>query len=283
MWALGCELWRAGRDMSLASSSLLRGEITAVGSASSASSGSTATAWTTSHLPTILQLGGMSLQDAGAALLDARCSLAIQQLERAAETNQEYWPRTGFQGLLNFLRSIPVSCPGESLENLAGGLDVAMDAIDEQIQYPHRERAEVLLLSAADILRDAAYLFDPSVGNFSLPKDPRVVGVHFHDDDDDFWEEDDDFGSVNDQLEYISGDMAATLRIREIQKDLVRADNSADPNGRKKLLFRLVRENHPDQNPGKEEDVRPVHRDWPMTSKRRWHKQNEPGSSDRAS
>jgi hypothetical protein len=43
----GCELWRAGRDMSLASSSLLRGEITAVGSASSASSGSTATAWTT--------------------------------------------------------------------------------------------------------------------------------------------------------------------------------------------------------------------------------------------
>jgi hypothetical protein len=34
-------------------------------------------------------------QDAGAALLDARCSLAIQQLERVAETNQEYWPRTG--------------------------------------------------------------------------------------------------------------------------------------------------------------------------------------------
>ena len=34
------------------------------------------------------------------------------------------------------------------------------------VRYPHRERAEVLLLSAADILRDAAYLFDPSVGCF---------------------------------------------------------------------------------------------------------------------
>ena len=42
-------------------------------------------------------IGSMMIhgQDAGAALLDARCSLAIQQLERAAETNQEYWPRTG--------------------------------------------------------------------------------------------------------------------------------------------------------------------------------------------
>ena len=31
----------------------------------------------------------------------------------------------GFQGLLNFLRSTPVSCsPGKSLEHLAGGLDV---------------------------------------------------------------------------------------------------------------------------------------------------------------
>lgn len=143
MWALGCELWRAGRDMSLASSSLLRGEITAVG-ASSTSSGSTATAWTTSHLPTILQLGGVAVQEAGAALLDARCRLAIQQLERAAETNQEYWPKSGFQALLDFLSNPleSVSCsPGNSLEHLAGGLEVAMDAIDEQIQYPHRERA----------------------------------------------------------------------------------------------------------------------------------------------
>ena len=32
------------------------------------------------------------------------------------------------------------------------------------VRYPHRERAEVLLLSAADILRDAAYIFDPSIG-----------------------------------------------------------------------------------------------------------------------
>eukprot|EP00434_Breviolum_minutum_P004745 symbB.v1.2.004182.t1/scaffold233.1/size288367/13 len=264
MWALGCELWRAGRDMALASSSVLRGEITAVdGQQKAAAKG------TTSHLPTILQLGGVAMQDAGAALLDARWHLAIQQLERAADTSQEYWPSKGFESLIDFLfhtthgqmggqtrlRRVGTD-PGQTLEHLARGLDVALDAIDQQIQYPHRERAELLLLSAAEILRDAVYLFDPRASDFSLPKDPRVVGVHFHDDDNDFQE--DNLGTVNDQLEYVSVDMAATLRIREIQKELIRADNSDDPNGRKKLLSRLVRENHPDQNPGKEEEVRPV-------------------------
>ena len=39
--------------------------------------------------------GLLTSQETGAALLDARCRLAIQQLERAAETNQEYWPKSG--------------------------------------------------------------------------------------------------------------------------------------------------------------------------------------------
>ena len=39
---------------------------------------------------------GFTCQDAGAALLDARWHLAIQQLERAADTSQEYWPSKGY-------------------------------------------------------------------------------------------------------------------------------------------------------------------------------------------
>lgn len=60
----GCELWRAGRDMALASSSVLRGEITAVDGRSqkAAAKGTTSTSCR-SHLPTILQLGGVAMQD----------------------------------------------------------------------------------------------------------------------------------------------------------------------------------------------------------------------------
>jgi len=59
----GCELWRAGRDMALASSSVLRGEITAVdGQQKAAAKGTTSTSCR-SHLPTILQLGGAAMQD----------------------------------------------------------------------------------------------------------------------------------------------------------------------------------------------------------------------------
>eukprot|EP00913_Durusdinium_trenchii_P013747 g12907.t1 len=111
-------------------------------------------------------------------------------------------------------------------------------------------------------------LFDPDLGSdFFLPKDPRAVGAHVHDDDEDFHtfyfgiemdRKDDELGSVSDQLEYVSGDMVATLRIRDIQKELMRADHCEESHGRKKLLMRLVRENHPDQNPGREEEVRPV-------------------------
>ena len=34
-------------------------------------------------------------------------------------------------------------------------------------RYPHRERAELLLLSAAEILRDAVYLFDPRASDWT--------------------------------------------------------------------------------------------------------------------
>ncbi|CAJ1410422.1 unnamed protein product [Effrenium voratum] len=260
LWALGCELWRAGRDMALASGSVSRGEISAI-FAEEEEIGSA----TSSHLPTVLQHGGEALQEAGGALLDGRWRLAWQRLERAQGTGQEYWPCQGLNGLVDLVFSMAEmpSMPSalrtwgaaQSLEHLAEGLDSAIDAIDHnfQIQYPHRERAEALLVTATETLRDAAVIFDG--GDFFLPRDPRKVGMHFHDDDGDFWEED-DLGDVSDPLEYISGDLAATLRIRNIQKELIR--DSDGPESRKKLLHRLVRENHPDQNPGKEEEVRPA-------------------------
>ena len=52
-----------------------------------------------SHLPTVLQQGGTAVQEAGAALLDARWHSAVQKLERAADTSQEYWPSRGCDGI----------------------------------------------------------------------------------------------------------------------------------------------------------------------------------------
>mmetsp|Transcript_55231 Transcript_55231/g.103551 ORF Transcript_55231/g.103551 Transcript_55231/m.103551 type:complete len:348 (+) Transcript_55231:29-1072(+) len=267
LWILGCELWCAGRDVALAGGSVAKGEIGAA-AATDVFSGSVGT---TSHLPTVLQQGGSALQEAGGALLDGHWRQAWQHLEAASRTSQEYWPASGFAGLIDlvFIVAEPVSLSqaqfgdrtdmaSASLEHVARGLDVAINSIDHniQIQYPHREKAEALLISAAEILQEATYLLQGS--DCHLPKDPRRVGMHFHDDDDDFWEESDDFGNVYDPLEYISGDMVATLRIRDIQKELIRADRAGDLAGRRKLLNRLVREHHPDQNPGKEEEVRPV-------------------------
>ena len=37
-----------------------------------------------------------------------------------------------------------------------------------RFRYPHRERAELLLLSAAEILRDAVYLFDPRASDWTV-------------------------------------------------------------------------------------------------------------------
>ncbi|CAE7265033.1 PP2A5 [Symbiodinium necroappetens] len=244
-----------------------------------------------------------------------------EEVEVASRASQEYWPASGFSGLIDlvFLVAEPISPTPEHFrfsamrggmrQNMKGvdtwsmgpGDKVAINSIDHNIQlqqlgtisfivaiilntsistlssgaegqagiqfpetclsrYPHREKAEALLVSASDILREATYLFDG--GEFHLPRDPRKVGVHYHDDDDDFWQEgdtkDDVLGDVYDQLEYVSGDMAATLLIRDIQKELIRADQAGDSFGRRKLLNRLIREYHPDQNPGREEEVRPV-------------------------
>lgn len=270
LWTLGCELWSAGRDMALAGGSVAKGEIGAA--PPEFLSGPTGT---TSHLPTVLGQGGSALQEAGGALMDGSWHRAWRRLEVASRASQEYWPASGFSGLIDlvFLVAEPISPTPEhfrdkarvasaSLEHVARGLDVAINSIDHniQLQYPHREKAEALLVSASDILREATYLFDG--GEFHLPRDPRKVGVHYHDDDDDFWQEgdtkDDVLGDVYDQLEYVSGDMAATLLIRDIQKELIRADQAGDSFGRRKLLNRLIREYHPDQNPGREEEVRPV-------------------------
>ncbi|CAE7531449.1 BSU1 [Symbiodinium sp. CCMP2592] len=93
----------------------------------------------------------------------------------ASRASQEYWPAAGFSGLIDlvFLVAEPISPTPEhfrdkasvasaSLEHVARGLDVAINSIDHniQLQYPHREKAEALLVSASDILREATYLFD---------------------------------------------------------------------------------------------------------------------------
>ncbi|CAK9072777.1 unnamed protein product [Durusdinium trenchii] len=127
MWALGCELWLAGRDVALASRSVLRGEI----GATAAPAAPAPRGGTRSHLPTVLQEGGSALQEAGAAFLDARWSSAMVQLERVAQTSQEYWPSRGFDDLiaLVFATSLrrgsvsPARSPADSLEHLAQGLD----------------------------------------------------------------------------------------------------------------------------------------------------------------
>ncbi|CAE7846362.1 PP2A5 [Symbiodinium microadriaticum] len=195
-----------------------------------------------------------------------------EEVEVASRASQEYWPASGFSGLIDlvFLVAEPISPTPEHFpfsavrggmrQNMKGvdtwsmgpGDKVAINSIDHniQLQYPHREKAEALLVSASDILREATYLFDGG-GEFHLPRDPRKVGEEGD-------TKDDVLGDVYDQLEYVSGDMAATLLIRDIQKELIRADQAGDSFGRRKLLNRLIREYHPDQNPGREEEVRPV-------------------------
>ncbi|CAE7372656.1 C27B7.6 [Symbiodinium natans] len=98
LWTLGCELWSAGRDMALAGGSVAKGEIGA--SPAEFLSGPTAT---TSHLPTFLGNGGSALQDAGAALLDGAWRRAWRRLEAASRTSQEYWPASGFTGLIDLV------------------------------------------------------------------------------------------------------------------------------------------------------------------------------------
>eukprot|EP00930_Biecheleria_cincta_P070573 TRINITY_DN58207_c0_g1_i1.p1 TRINITY_DN58207_c0_g1~~TRINITY_DN58207_c0_g1_i1.p1 ORF type:complete len:358 (-),score=43.94 TRINITY_DN58207_c0_g1_i1:113-1147(-) len=271
LWALGCQLWLAGRDMALAGSSVTSGEIAA--SRPISSEAPSCERSTTSHIPTLLCSGGKSLQDAGNALLDGKWTTAWRQLEATSFSSQEYWPAAGCQGLVDLVFSFAEPVPhfrtwgaSDSLEHLAIGLDAALDVIESsgEIQYPWRERAEMLLMSATDTLREARWLFENC--KFNLPRDPRgTIHSNHHDYDDDFWDDEDDeseaeedeLGTVNDQLEYSSEDMTATMRIREIQKELIKADRKDGPDGRKKLLSQLIRETHPDQNPGREEQVRP--------------------------
>lgn len=272
LWALGSQLWLAGRDMALAGSSVTSGEIAASRPISTETPSCDRS--TTSHIPTLLYSGGKSLQDAGDALLDGKWTTAWRQLEATSVSSQEYWPAAGFQGLVDLVFSFAEPVPhfrqwgaSGSLEHLAVGLDAALDAIESsgEIQYPWRERAEMLLMSATDTLRDARWLFEKR--EFRLPRDPRgSTHSNDHDYDDDFRadnsadleDEEDDLGTVSDQLEYSSEDMSATFRIRQIQRELIRADRKDGPEGRKRLLNQLIRETHPDQNPGREEQVRPL-------------------------
>ncbi|OLQ03855.1 Serine/threonine-protein phosphatase PP2A-5 catalytic subunit [Symbiodinium microadriaticum] len=209
-----------------------------------------------------------------------------EEVEVASRASQEYWPASGFSGLIDlvFLVAEPISPTPEhfpfsavrggdkasvasaSLEHVARGywvlsFQTLIRLATAQLAYPHREKAEALLVSASDILREATYLFDGG-GEFHLPRDPRKVGEEGD-------TKDDVLGDVYDQLEYVSGDMAATLLIRDIQKELIRAAPLARsatfrPELKPKAVSAkedrgLIREYHPDQNPGREEEVRPVH------------------------
>lgn len=287
LWTLGCELWTVGDEMLIASGSLSRGELGGPGwgrhslpIASVGSLGGVPVGGFTSHLPTVLANSGAAMKGAADALLDGRWTNAWQQLEDASSCCREYLPASSFEGLLDFVfcHAEPVpsynrggaASAGASLRQLAQGMDVALGRVGEnsELQYPFRERAEMVLENAAGLLREAGDLFE--AGSYYMPRDPRGARVAAEQDVHGFYEDDEYGDEEYDEDEYIGkaydgeehdgdGEQGGYVeaRLAEIKELLERA-NSQGPLARKRLLRRLVRESHPDQNPGRELQVLPV-------------------------
>lgn len=288
LWALGCELWTVGNEMLIASSSLTSGELGGPGwgrrSLSPASMREPPVGGFTSHLPTVLSSGGNAMRDAGDAMLDGHWGKAWRRLEVASSSCVEYWPASSFTGLVDLVFSHAELVPdwqGEarasaSLQHLAEGLEVAVERINQnpELQYPFRERAAAVLLNAAEVLREAADFFEAG-GGFYMPRDPR--GAHFaaerdvhglydeeYDSEDDLEDEESyqggragDGGHLGDEGTKGEAGVYFAARVAEIREELERA-SALGPSARRSTLKRLVRESHPDQNPGREAQVLPI-------------------------
>ncbi|CAK0796619.1 unnamed protein product [Prorocentrum cordatum] len=271
LWALGCELWAAGSDGELGGPHWQRRPPVPGGGAQPGEG-------CTSHLPTALRNAGCSIQDAADSMLDRRWGAAWRQLENASTTCREYWPAGAFEGLVNLVFCQAEDLPSlekraaasESLEKLAAGLANAMEQVElnNDLRFPYRERGVVLLRSAGELLQEGAEVL--RAGKFHAYRDPRGKraeedrDIHgwYDGDPDPEAESDEDYAEYDaasfssSSAEPGSGSYAA-MRISEIRDQLERA-NVGGPKARRALLRRLVRECHPDQNPGRESDVLPV-------------------------
>lgn len=292
LWPLGCELWVVGDEMLTASTVLLRGETSAAGWRRTSAPVYSGPQFT-SHLPTALQNTGSSLKAAAGALLDGDGHHAWCHLEVAAASCQEYVQASDYDGLIDlvFARSeqLPEASDHEeaamrSLECIAYGMECAATRAEqnEELQYPYREQAVLVLMNAAEVLRNAVGIFDQ--GDY-LPEDPRGAyarskkdsdGAFSEGADDDYHDADDDFDpgapgenrAKEGNASAADGDHGGTEvaaadfnlaaeRLRAFKQELDAA-TAQGPVQRRALLKRLLRESHPDHNPGREADVLPL-------------------------
>jgi len=241
MLALGRELWAVGDSLLEASSRLLN------------------PGFATLESPRALGNAAIGLRNAAADMLDGDWESVMGELEGAAVCCT-YLQEDSFQGLIDlFAYEEPVpSCEWEAASTSLQKLSMDVIRVYARASKPnspfYNEEAAAAFRSAIETLRRATKLFE--AGGFYLPDDPRV----FKETE---WQDVSSSaisGAAPSLDESEITDFAKDL-LRRVEEDLRIAATADSPAlERRRVLRRLMREVHPDQNPGREEEVLPVFR-----------------------
>lgn len=210
-------------------------------------------------------LAAMSLRAAAGHMLTDSWEDVMGELEVASCSCEDYLPQSSFEGLINlFSYTEPVpqcewGAARASLQSLSISLmkcskDLRKEALSSSPQF----EASQACAKAAEVLQRATGLFEP--GKFYMPRDPRDPTSEGCEADCLESASEEQTELLQEVLSAADINSSAASLLARVDQELNAALRSGGFEGRRALLQRLIREYHPDQNPGKELEVVPTFR-----------------------